>query len=97
MAVGENVGIEINGKSEYFSRPVLVFKKLSHLGFMGIPLTTKIKTGSWYICFKFQNKNVYAVLSQARVFSVARLYDRIGQASRNDMKLIKKGFRKLYL
>ena len=36
-AVGENVGVEITGKSGYFSRPVLVFKKLSHLGFMGIP------------------------------------------------------------
>ena len=24
VAVGENVGVEINGKSEYFSRPVLV-------------------------------------------------------------------------
>lgn len=25
-AMGENVGVEINGKSEVFSRPVLIFK-----------------------------------------------------------------------
>lgn len=28
-AMGENVGVEINGKHDVFSRPVLVFKKLS--------------------------------------------------------------------
>ncbi len=32
---GENVGVEINGKNELFSRPVLVFKKLSRFGFFG--------------------------------------------------------------
>lgn len=26
-AMGENIGIEINGKNEVFSRPVLIFKK----------------------------------------------------------------------
>ena len=26
-AIGENVGIEINGKSETFARPVLILKK----------------------------------------------------------------------
>lgn len=28
-AMGENIGVEINGKNESFARPVLVFKKLS--------------------------------------------------------------------
>ena len=97
VAVGENVGIEINGKSKYFSRPVLVFKKLSHLGFMGIPLSTQKHSGSWYINFRFQNKEIYAALSQAKVFSTARLYNRLGQIAEDDMKTIQNGFRKLYL
>ena len=96
-AVGENVGIEINGKSEYFSRPVLVFKKLSHLGFMGIPLSTQEHDGSWYVMFRFQEKQIYAALSQAKVFSTARLYSRLGQIAEDDMAKIKTGFRKLYL
>jgi hypothetical protein len=29
-SVGENVGSEINGKSALFSRPVIIYKKLSH-------------------------------------------------------------------
>lgn len=97
VAVGENVGVEINGKSEYFSRPVLVFKKLSHLGFMGIPLSTQEHDGSWYVNFRFQGKEVYAALSQAKVFSTARLYTRLGQVAEDDMKKVKVGFRSLYL
>ena len=96
-AVGENVGIEINGKSEYYSRPVIVFKKLSHLGFMGIPLSTQEHNGSWYVNFRFQGKEVYAALSQAKVFSTARLYTRLGQVAEDDMAKVKNGFCNLYL
>lgn len=97
VAVGEDVGIEINGKSEYFSRPVLVFKKLSHLGFMGIPLSTQEHGGSWYVNFRFQGKEVYAALSQVKASSTARLYTRLGQVAEDDMKKVKDGFRNLYL
>ena len=96
-AVGENIGVEINGKSEYFSRPVIIFKKLSNHGFMGIPLTSQFHSGSWYVQFPFQDQFVYAVLSQARVFSVKRLYDRIGQIDGNDLARIKSKLRNLYL
>ena len=97
VAVGKNIGIEINGKSESFSRPVLIYKKLSRLGFMGIPLTTQPHDGTWYIPFEFQDKISRAVLSQAKVMSTQRLYARIGKLPNNDFKLIKNGFKKLYL
>lgn len=94
--VGENVGVEINGKSEYFSRPVLVLKKLSRYGFMGIPLTSQKHTGSWYTSFVFQDREETAVLSQARVYSTSRLYGRIGQVPDTDLELVRKGFLNLY-
>lgn len=65
--MGENVGVEINGKSKTFARPVLIFKKLSCFGFMGIPLTSQEHSGDWYVEFVFQNKRQFAVLAQARV------------------------------
>jgi mRNA interferase MazF len=55
-AVGENIGIEINGKGKLFSRPVFVYKKLSKDGFLGIPLTTQEKKGSWFIEIDFKDK-----------------------------------------
>jgi len=64
---------------------------------MGIPLSTQKHEGSWYINFKFQDKDICATLSQAKVFSSARLYSRLGQIAEDDMQKIKDGFRKLYL
>jgi len=96
-AVGENVGVEINGKSARFSRPVLIFKKLSRLVFLGIPLTSKTQhVGSWYVHFKFQGKEQAASLAQQRIFCAARLYGRMGQIDDTDMKSIKEGFTNLY-
>ncbi len=96
-AMGENVGVEINGKNESFSRPVLVLKKLSRFGFMGIPLTSREYEGSWYVGFVFRDKKQTAALAQARVMSVSRLYERMGVTTRGDFQKVKDGFGKLYL
>jgi len=93
---GENVGIEINGKSARFSRPVLVMKKLSQQGFMGIPLTSQKKTGSWYAKFVFLSKDEYAAVCQARVISTSRLYSKIGQIPKTDLDIVKKAFHDLF-
>lgn len=96
-AMGENIGIEINGKHKKFSRPVLVLKKISQLGFMGIPLTSQEHNGSWYVAFIFRNRKQVAVLAQARVMSTSRLYNRMGTLPSFDFDAIKSGFSKLYL
>ena len=93
---GENVGIEINGKSSRFSRPVLIMKKLSRQGFMGIPLTSKEKTGSWYAKFEFLGKNEYAAVCQARVMSTSRLYAKIGRIPELDLEIVKRTFHELF-
>lgn len=95
-AVGENVGVEINGKSDTFARPILVLKKLSKFSFMGIPLTTKAHDGTWYVKFRFKDVDEYAVLSQARAISVSRLYKRMGEVSSSDLALVRRGFEVLY-
>ena len=92
---GENVGVEINGKSARFTRPVLIMRKLSKFGFMGIPLTSQEKTGSWYVKFEFLGKSEYAAVCQARVMSVSRLHSKIGQIPKSDLGLAKKAFHEL--
>lgn len=95
--MGENIGIEINGKNEVFSRPVLVFKRLSRYGFMSIPLTLQYHIGNWYVPFVFKDRLEVAVLAQARVMSVARLYKRMGTIPDSDFETVRQGFAKLYL
>ena len=96
-SLGENIGVEINGKSKDFTRPVLVFKKLSQDGFLSIPMSTQIKTGTWYVAVKQNNKDIVVVLSQMRVLSTNRLYSKIGELDDADCKKVVDGFTRLYL
>ncbi len=95
-AVGENVGVEINGKGRLFSRPVFVYRKLSREGFVGIPFSTQNKKGSWYVEVSFKGEKNIANLSQMRVFSSSRMYEKMGSLDDNDCAKIKNGFLRLY-
>lgn len=88
-AVGENVGIEINGKGKGFSRPVLVLRRLTRFGFVGIPFTSQMHEGKMYVEILFQGKKEWAVLGQVRTFSSFRLYNKMGEISKGDMRKIK--------
>jgi len=95
-AVGENIGIEINGKGELFSRPVFVYKKLSRDGFLGIPLSTQNKKGSWYVKISFKGEDNILNLAQIKVFSSSRMYEKMGALDDNDIQKIKNGLLRLY-
>lgn len=88
-AMGENVGVEINGKGKAFMRPVLIIRKLSRLGFVGLPLTSQLHEGPWYAHFRFQGRDEYAVFAQMRTFSVRRLYRKMGEADDADTKNVR--------
>lgn len=95
-SLGENVGREINGKSNLFTRPVLIFKKLSSETFLGIPTTSQNRTGSWYVEITYRNHIVTVVLSQVRVFDTKRLFSLLGKIDSHNFKKVKYGFWKLY-
>ena len=95
-AVGENMGVEVNGKGVMFSRPVYVYKKLSREGFLGIPLSTSKKEGTWYVEVKFKEKISVLNLAQVRVYSTSRMYEKMGTVEDKDAEKIKNGFLRLY-
>ena len=93
VAVGENVGVEIDGKSDKYSRPVVVLKKHGAKCFSGIPLTTRTHhIGKQYMHFVFQNREEVAGLSQVKLFDVSRVYSRKGELSKKDYTTIKERF-----
>ena len=91
--VGENVGVEINGKGRAFMRPVLIYKKLSKFGFIGVPLTSQPHNGNWYVDFRFKGKMQYAIFAQIRNISVKRLYRKMGYADDIDMLKVRDGLK----
>ena len=92
-AVGENVGVEINGKGRAFMRPVLIYKKLSKFGFIGVPLTSQPHNGNWCVDFRFKGKMQYTIFAQIRNISVKRLYRKMGYADDIDMLKVRDGLK----
>lgn len=82
--LGENIGTEISGKSDKFTRPAIIYKKISKYTFLVIPTSTKIKTGSWFVFFTHQNKERVACLHQVRVIDYKRLQTLIGKIDSED-------------
>ncbi|NOQ30147.1 MAG: hypothetical protein GQ570_03395 [Helicobacteraceae bacterium] len=86
--MGQNIGYEQNGKGNNFVRPIVVLKKITNDMFIGIPLSTQIKDGSWFYKFEFiskskNNVNV-AIIPQIKMFSAKRLLNKIGVVNKND-------------
>lgn len=100
MCLGENIGAEQDGKSEHFSRPVLIIKGFSRHLVLGIPLTTRQKTGKYYSTFKIptSEKQSTALLTQIRAIDVARISGkRIGKIDKATLEKIKRDFVKMFL
>lgn len=97
VSLGENVGSEINGKSELYSRPVIILKKLAHGFFLVAPTTTKEREGTWYVPIVYNDKKTYVCLHQIRTIDYRRLSSRIGQINGDDFESVKKGFKDLYI
>lgn len=94
MRLGDNVGHEQNGKGDKFVRPVIVLKRLSRDMFIGIPLSSQIKSGSFYHTITFSKNGIEtinnAIVAQIRLFSARRLLNKIGMIHKDEFNELKK-------
>ncbi len=95
-SIGENVGVEVNGKGRNFTCPIIILKKFERQAFFGIPTTTKYRDGNWYVLFSFKGITEYAMLTQARMFSYKRLGQKIGSVDEKSLETIKEAFSRLF-
>ncbi len=96
VSLGENIGSEVNGKSDLFSRPAIILKKLAYGFFLVAPTTIKEHKGTWYVPIVYNEKKTYVCLHQIRTIDYRRLSSRIGQISGDDFETVKNGFKNLY-
>lgn len=78
MHIGQNVGSEENGKGDLFLRPVVVLRIVNKNTFIGVPLTTKVRSVWFHIPFTLNGKNNAAIISQFRLWDVRRVVQHIG-------------------
>ena len=87
--LGANVGFEQDGKGDLFGRPVIVFRKFNKQVFWAIPLTTREKTGKFYVSIDLRDGvHRMAILSQLRLLDAKRLYQKVGVISEETDKII---------
>jgi len=85
LSVGHNVGNEQYGKGKEFLRPVLVYKKFNSSTFLGIPLSSKQKDGSYYFSFNYTKDTIStANFSQIKTFDIKRAKYRSGTIDEQD-------------
>jgi mRNA interferase MazF len=96
-SIGENVGVEISGKGDYFRRPVLVLRKLDAFTFIGAPLTRTIRVGSWYEQVMLRGKTNIVIVGQARHFDYRRMDKIIGTITSDDFRKAYDSFLRLFL
>jgi len=96
LSIGQNIGYETYGKDELFLRPVLIFKKLNRYTFIGIPLTSKQKSGDHFFSFQYKKDTIStAQISQMRMFDIKRIEYRSGRISTMDFENLKNKVAKL--
>lgn len=94
-SVGLNIKAESCGKGEDYQRPVLVLRKLSGENFIGIPLSTKKKEGTWFCEITVHGEKRYTLLYQIRMFSANRFQRRLASLDDTDFKKVKEKLKEL--
>ncbi len=90
-----NIWQESCWKWESFKRPVLVIKKLSSQNCIVIPLSTQIKTWTWFAQYKIHWIIYTALLYQIKMLNIRRFESREWQIHINDFNKIKKRLKNL--
>ena len=88
--VGQNIGVEANGKNENFERPIIIIKKFNGFSFLGVTMSSKSREGKYYIELKDNSRtSSFANLSQLKLMSAKRLIRNVRDLPEKDFELIR--------
>ncbi len=90
VAIGVNVGSEIDGKGASFTRPCLILHVIGGALALVVPFTSQKKANKqFYLQIKLSHFNSYLCLSQIRVVSQKRVFQRIAKIPANQFQALK--------
>lgn len=97
VSLGQNIGVEINGKNEKFERPAVIVREYNQESFLILPLSSKPKKGFYYFNF-IDDAGRYNVanLSQSRSVSSKRLIRKMGQVNVIDFERLKTRLKNMF-
>ncbi len=87
--LGANIGFEQDGRSDLFTRPVVILAKFNLNACLIVPLTAKPKKGKYYFeVGEIDRRKAVAVLSQLRFIDRKRLADKITTLDKDTFKIL---------
>ncbi len=86
--LGLNIGVETDGKSDNFERPVLIIKKFNSDMVWVLPITSTIKDDLYHYSLHHNTIKGSVILSQLRTISTKRLSRKFGTISNTDFNAI---------
>ena len=96
VSLGINIGSEIDGKGESFSRPALIVHVIGNHFALVIPMSTKIKDIAGYVPFEWKDKTFSLCVHQTKVVSQKRILRRLGRVSDNKLQKHKDEIKKFF-
>ena len=87
-SIGINIGHEIDGKNQYFNRPVLILNKFNKRLFWGLPLSTKIKESPHYYSINFKGNEQSVMLTHLRLYDSKRITHKMGKLTPQQFSLL---------
>lgn len=97
VSFGVNVGSEIDGKGESFTRPALIIHASGTHVALVVPLTTQTKSSRGYFPLEWKQKNNMLCINQMRVVSQKRIFSRLSKISDAKLLQVKEEIKKFYL
>ncbi len=94
VSLGQNIGVETNGKNDKFERPVIVIKVFNNFGMLVVPISSNVKKGKYFIEFtNNEGERNIINMSQIRSISSKRFIRYVGELSAEDFEKV----RQIYL
>lgn len=94
ISIGQNVGVEINGKHENFERPVLIIKVFNRFGVLAAPISSRIVEDKYCIKFITEDGEENIIkMSQLRAISTKRFLRKVGDLKIEDFEKVKELYR----
>lgn len=91
----QKLNTEQKRAADTIERPVLVFKKLSGENFIGLPLSSKEKIGTWFTDISINNEKRFVLLYQIRMYHTNRFQRRLATLDEKDFKKVKEKLEQL--
>jgi mRNA interferase MazF len=94
--IGVNIGSEIDGKGNIFTRPVIVLHLIGKNSALVVPLSTKVEQRAGYFYIEVRGERVCYCINQIKVISVKRLQERISKLTSDKILEVKNNLKKFY-